>query len=94
MTDDDAMKEYIDYLIEEGGITLEGITDDGEPIYRHNMEILEVIAPEYAKIHMREIEDALLSLYEKGLVEIEITDAGEVYYKAVEGIKPILDYGD
>lgn len=91
LSEDEAITEYINYLVDEGGLILEGITDEGEPIYRHNMEVLEVIAPEYAATHMRELEDALLSLYEQGLVELEITDSGEVLYKATQGIKPITE---
>jgi len=87
-TEEDAIHEYIAYLVEEGGLVLEGITDEGEPIYRHNMEVLREIAPEYAANHMRELEDALLDLYEKGLVEIEISDEGEVLYKAKHGVVP------
>jgi hypothetical protein len=89
LSDDEAIKEYINYLVEEGGLVLNGITDDGEPIYTHNMEVLEVIAPEYAAMHLREIEDTLIGLYEKGLVDIEITDTNEVVYK----INPSVDLG-
>jgi hypothetical protein len=88
-TEEQAIHEYIAYLVEEGGLILEGITDEGEPIYRHNMEVLKEIAPEYAANHMRELEDALLDLYEKGLVEIEISDEGEVLYKAKPGVLPL-----
>lgn len=91
LTDEQAINAYIEYLVEEGGLILEGISEDGEAIYRHNMDVLREIAPEYASNHMRELEDALLSLYEKGLVEIEITDSGEVVYSAAHktrGLEP------
>lgn len=87
ISDEDAISEYVQYLIDEGGLILESVTEEGEPIYRHNMEVLERIAPEYAAMHLREIEDTLLELYSKNLVDIEITDDGEVVYKLAEGIK-------
>jgi hypothetical protein len=75
---------FIDYLIEEGGLVLDGISEDGETIYLYNMEVLERLAPEFAKAHMESIADDVIDLYRRGHVTMEISDEGEVYYNAVD----------
>jgi hypothetical protein len=82
----DDIDQYIQYLVDEGGLVLTSIDEDGQPVYRHNMEVLEVIAPEYAAMHLREIEDAIISLYEKGLVKMDITDEGEPVYSLADNV--------
>jgi hypothetical protein len=77
----DETDEYISYLVENGGLIFNGMGEDGEAIYRHDMDILEQIAPEYAAEYRRDIEDALISLYQKGLVEIGFNEKGEAVYK-------------
>jgi hypothetical protein len=77
----DEVEEYIAYLVDEGGLIFQGMDENGEAIYHHNMDILEQIAPEYAAEHRRDIEDTLISLYQKGLVDIVIGDDGEAKYK-------------
>jgi predicted DNA-binding transcriptional regulator len=80
--EDDSIALYIEYLIDNKGLLLDGITDDGEAIYLYDMDVLEKIAPEFAADHLKTISDSIISLYEKGLVEMEITDEGDVLYRA------------
>jgi hypothetical protein len=82
LTDDEAIELYVQWLVEEGALVLDGVSEDGEPIYLHNIEKLEELAPEYLALYLKEVEDALISLYAKGYVDIEISDKGEVLYKA------------
>jgi len=82
--ENDSIALYIEYLIENKGLLLDGITEDGEAVYLYNMDVLERIAPEFAADHLKTISDSVISLYEKGLVEMEITDEGDVLYRAVD----------
>lgn len=82
MDEDDEAVEFIQYLVEEGGLILDGMDENGEPTYKHDLEVLSRIAPEYVEILFKDIEDSLISLYEKGMVSLEITDSGEVVWFA------------
>lgn len=83
MTDD--IDDFIQYLIEEGALVLDGISDDGEAIYLPNIELLQELAPEFLAAHYKDIEDTLIDLYEKDLVNIEVGDDGEIYYGINKG---------
>lgn len=83
LSDEEAINAYIEYMVDEGVILLDGITDDGEAIYKVDMDKAELLAPEFAAAHLLETEDTVIDLYEKGLVDMTISDKGEVFYKAV-----------
>jgi hypothetical protein len=42
-----------------------------ELTYRVNLNVMEEVFPEFFKIHMEEVDETILSLYEKGLVDVE-----------------------
>lgn len=85
----DEVDEYIAYLVDEGGLIFEGMDENGEALYRHDVSILEQIAPEYLQEHLADIEDTLIELYKKGLVEIIIDDDGTVKYQ-IAGVEEDL----
>jgi hypothetical protein len=58
------------HLIEEGAAILDGIDEDGEPVYKFDMEILEEVMPELHQAMMDDMDKVLLDLYQKGLIEI------------------------
>ncbi len=63
-------KEYMNFLISEGAAWTEGLDDEGNTIYKFDMDILEEIAPELHAVMQEDIDKILLGLFEKGLVDI------------------------
>jgi len=63
-------QELMNYLVSEGAATLDGIADDGEPIYKFDMEILEEVMPELHQAMLDDMDQVLLDLYQKGLIEV------------------------
>ena len=60
----------MDYLVAEGAASLDGIADDGEPVYKFDMEILEEVMPELHQAMLDDMDQVLLDLYQKGLIEV------------------------
>lgn len=77
---DDQISDYMEYLVEVGVLIPDGMDEYGEQSFRINIDLAEIYAPEFAKSHLRETEDAIIDLYEKGLVDMTISDDGEVLY--------------
>lgn len=63
-------QELFNYYIEIGAISVMGIDDDGEFIYQIT-EKAKDIAPELWEAHLNYVDDAMMELYKKDLVEIE-----------------------
>jgi len=64
-------REVMERLIEEGAAILDGIDEDGEPIYKFDMNVLEEVMPELHQAMMDDMDKVLIDLYEKGLIEID-----------------------
>lgn len=62
--------EAMEYLVSEGAAILDGIDEDGEPIYSFDMDILEEVMPELYQAMMDDMDNVLLDLYQKGLIDI------------------------
>ena len=60
----------MDRLVEEGAAILDGIDEDGEPIYKFDMDVLEEVLPELHQVFMDDMDKVLIELYEKGLIEV------------------------
>jgi Tfp pilus assembly ATPase PilU len=64
-------REAMERLIEEGAAILDGIDEDGEPIYKFDMNVLEEVMPELHQTMMDDMDKVLIDLYQKGLIEID-----------------------
>lgn len=84
ITDDEAIDAYMQYMIDEKVLMLDGIGEDGEPVYKVDIDKAEIIAPEFAKAYLLDTENTVIDLYQEGLVDMSITDDGEVLYHAVK----------
>lgn len=60
----------LQYYLEIGAITLEGMDENGEMIFAINEKAKE-IAPELWQAHIQHVDESLLKLYEKGLMQVE-----------------------
>jgi len=63
-------REIMEYLVSEGAAELDGIDEDGEPIYKFDMEVLEEVMPELHQAMIDDMDQILIDLYQKGLIEI------------------------
>ena len=63
-------KEIMDYLVSEGAAILDGVDDEGEPIYRFDMELLEEVMPELHQVLIEDMDNILIDLYQKDLIEV------------------------
>lgn len=60
----------MEYLIEEGAAELDGVDEDGEAIYRFDMDVLEEIMPELHQVMIDDMDTILLDLFKKDLIDI------------------------
>jgi len=67
---DEEHREIMEYLISEGAAILDGIDEDGEPIYRFDMDVLEEVMPELHAAMQQDMDQVLVDLYQKGLIEV------------------------
>jgi hypothetical protein len=87
-------REIMDYLIEEGAAMLDGIDEDGDPVYKFDMEVLEEVMPELHQVMMDDMDKVLLDLFEKGLVEVSYDeDLNALMSITPEGREAMIDAG-
>ena len=60
----------MEHYLEIGAISLAGMDENGEIIYAIEDKAKE-IAPELWEAHIRYVDESLMKLYEKGLVQVE-----------------------
>jgi hypothetical protein len=85
--------EKLDYYLEIGAVEVAGIQEDGEFLYEITAKAKDV-APELWESHIEYIDNTILDLYEKGLVEIEYNENLEASISVSEEAKSILrSYG-
>jgi hypothetical protein len=81
--------EKLEYYIEIGAVEIAGIQEDGEFLYEIT-EKAKDIAPELWESHLEYIDNTILDLYEKGLVNIEYNEDLEASISVSEEAKVIL----
>jgi len=67
---DENHREIMEYLISEGAAILEGIDEEGEPIYMFDMDTLEEVMPELHAVMQEDMDQVLVDLYQKGLIDV------------------------
>jgi hypothetical protein len=71
MFDDEAIAQILDMLILEGGVEMAGISPDtGEFLYRFTPKIKDIM-PELYDEHLNMVNAELMSLWEKGFIDID-----------------------
>jgi len=63
-------QEIMEHLISEGAAILDGLDENGEPIYKFDMDILEEIMPELHAVMQEDMDQVLVDLYQKGLIDV------------------------
>ena len=77
-------KELIGWLEEQGAIVWEGLDPSGEPLFKFNLDILQVVMPELYKEVMEDIDTDLLSLYQDGLLDVEYDENLNALFKPTQ----------
>lgn len=87
-------REIMEYLISEGAAILEGIDEEGEPIYMFDMEILEEVMPELHAVMQHDMDQVLVDLYQKGLIDVSYDeDLNALMSISEEGKIALLELG-
>jgi hypothetical protein len=87
--DDMELQHYLDI----GAVTVEGVDENGEIIFAIH-EKAKDIAPELWEAHIRYVDESLLKLYEKGLMEVEYNeDLEAILHLSPEGQKLAKEMG-
>ena len=63
-------QELFEHYVSIGAVEFDGMDQDGEPMYKVN-DIAKDIAPELWEMHLSVVEDTVLDLFKKELIEIE-----------------------
>ncbi len=88
---EDDMK--LEYYLEIGAVTIEGVDENGELIFSIN-ESAKELAPELWEAHTNYVDESLLKLYEQGLMEIEYDENLEAtFLLSPEGHKLAKEMG-
>lgn len=89
-SDEEAVMQYLE---QEGAMIWSGMAEDGEPIYRFNLEKLKLVYPALYDSLLEELDGDLMLLYEEGLVDIEYDEQLVPRFKLSEkGIKFAKDH--
>ena len=67
---DEQHQAIMEYLVAEGAAILEGVDEDGEAIYKFDMDILEEVMPELHAVMQEDMDQVLVDLFQKGLIEV------------------------
>ena len=67
---DEEHLQIMEYLVSEGAAILEGLDEDGEPVYKFDMDILEEVMPDLYQVMIDDLDQELIELYKNGLIEI------------------------
>ena len=87
-------EELMQYLISEGAAILEGIDEEGEPVYMFDMEILEEVMPELHAVLEQDMDQVLVDLYQKGLIDVSYDeDLNAQMFISEDGKKALIENG-
>lgn len=89
----DKDEEFLEYYIKIGAISLEGIDSNGEAIFAITEEAKE-LAPELWEAHKQYVDNAMIDMYKKDLIEVEYDENLNATIKiSKEGIDLAKRYG-
>jgi len=83
-------KELMEYLVSEGAAIIDGMDEDGELVYRFDMEVLDEVMPELYQVLVNDMDQVLIDLYKKGLIEVSYDEELNAQMSISEEGKKIL----
>lgn len=91
MDEEEAMR--MEYYLEIGAISVEGVDENGELVFAIT-DLAKEVAPELWQAHKDHVDKSMLDLYEKGLIEVEYDENLEATIKiSPEGQRLAKEYG-
>jgi hypothetical protein len=91
---DEETEEIIQFLVENGAAEWNGFDEFGEKMFKFNLEVLKEIMPMLHQQIIEDLDNTLLDLFEKGLVEVEYDENLEAtFYVSEDGKKALKDLG-
>jgi hypothetical protein len=82
------------YLMDVGAITIDGISKDGELLFKIDQELMKEYCPELLEVFNEDLEESLIDLFNKGLVDIQYNENLEAIFSVSnEAIDEIEKYG-
>ena len=88
---DESHQEIMEYLVSEGAAIIDGIDDNGEAIYKFDMEMLEEIMPELHQVLVQDMDNILIDLYQKDLIEVSYDEELNAHMTVSQEGKKILE---
>jgi hypothetical protein len=82
--------EIMEYLVSEGAAELDGIDEDGEPFYKFDMDILEEVMPELYQVMIDDMDQTLIDLYQRDLLEVSYDENLNAQFSLTEKAKEEL----
>jgi len=93
MDEDRDYEMDLEHYLEIGAISVEGMDEKGELIFAIHEKAKDV-APELWEAHIRYVDESLLKLYEKGLMQVEYNeDLEAMLHLSPEGQKLAKEMG-
>jgi hypothetical protein len=85
--------DLFDHYVAIGAVELDGVAEDGELMFKIN-DIAKEIAPELWEMHVAMVDETIMELYKKELVEIEYDESLNANIRITDdGIKVLRESG-
>lgn len=82
------------YLMDVGAIQIDGVSKDGEFLYKIDPEKMKEYCPELLEVFHEDLEESLMDLFDKGLVDVQYNeDLEAIFSVSKDGIEEIEKYG-
>lgn len=83
--------EMIGWLEEQGAIVWDGVADNGEAVFRFDLDKLKIVMPELHDEVMADIDNDLMELYKDGFVELEYDEDLNALFRATDKARKLFD---
>lgn len=91
---DERHNEIMEYLVSEGAAFLDGVDENGEAIYKFDMEMLEEVMPDMYEVLMNDMDEQLIHLYKKGLINVTYDEElNAILEVSEEGKQALIENG-
>jgi hypothetical protein len=83
-------EKMIGWLEEQGAIVWDGVADNGEAVFRFDLDKLKEVLPALYEEIMSDIDNDLIQLYQEGFVEIEYDENLNALFRATDKGKKMM----
>ncbi len=90
---EDYESKMFDHYIEIGAVEIDTVNEDGEFLYKIT-DLAKEVAPELWEVHMKMVEETMMELFQKELVDIEYDENLKAMVKvSPAGIEVLREFG-